>query len=169
MKVGVQTCSQNVLLFRECVMWAGISLNVCYAQWFSVWMLFFYSLFFSVTCCLGLVSMFCSWLKANQPVEQSGHLIKGLASKSKPSKIKGLLNIVGSWPNVFHFPSDIFMTCSCLKTHHSSLQRYYQWNMGEYSLHLDLNTPSFLFLQHKPSQENNKQMSGMGTASSDST
>lgn len=60
------------------------------------------------------------------------------------------------------------MTCSCLKTDHSSLQRYYQWNMGEYSLHLDLNTPSFLFLQHKPSQENNKQMSGMGTASSES-
>lgn len=30
-------------------------------------------------------------------------------------------------------------------------------------------SPTFLLLQHKPSQENNKQMSGMGTASSESS
>lgn len=41
--------------------------------------------------------------------------------------------------------------------------------MGAYSLRPDLYTPSFLLLQHKPSQENNKQMSGMGTAPSESS
>lgn len=41
--------------------------------------------------------------------------------------------------------------------------------MGEYSFYLDLYPPAFLLLQHKPSQENNKQMSGMGTAPSESS
>lgn len=45
---------------------------------------------------------------------------------------------------------------------------YFQGNMGEYSLHLDLHQP-LLLLQHKPSQENNKQMSGTGTAPSESS
>lgn len=41
--------------------------------------------------------------------------------------------------------------------------------MGEYSFHFDLYPPSFPLLQHKPSQENNKQMSRMGTALSKSS
>lgn len=65
----------------------------------------------------------------------------------------------------------LLAVCFCdsftFKTRHPSLQKGCQWNMGERSLHLDLHHPypaSFLFLQHKSSQENNKQMSRMGTA-----
>lgn len=90
--------------------------------------------------------MLSSWRKANQPVEQSRHLTEPLTSKSKSSKIKGLYYYTN---RISH---KIYYSLICLwLVHFKKHISHFQWNMGEYSLHLDLHYPPSPFSAYNTS------------------
>lgn len=126
--------------------------------------LLFYSFVFCVL--LSEVSVLCFVLDIKQTNQWSSQ-----SSSHLPCKIADLLlNIAGSWPKCFPVPFRYIYDLFMLKNPSSQSLEVLSMKHGRiFPPPWPPCPPPFLVLQHKPSQENNKQMSGMGTAPSESS
>ncbi len=113
---------------------------------------------FPVACCLGLVSsyvLFLTWSKPTSGAVWALHKTKlcyRYIQHMFSSSLQMYLWLVHVQKPIIPVSRGIVNeTCENIPSNLTSIP------------------PSFLLLQHKPSQENNKQMSGMGTAPSESS